>query len=189
MKTEDVSKEYQRLRYRYIKLTSEVRSFLSELQSSYRLGLISNGVSDAQWEKIHECEIESYFDTIVISGETPWKKPDANIFYKVSMNDKQYNYFPRRSIQLSNIKILQICDDLNVKPEQCIIVGDRIETDIEGGKNANLCATIWIHHTNDDSYQLLPGENNCPDFVVNKVIELKEILCQLNSPAPNDTTR
>ncbi|XP_065214358.1 N-acylneuraminate-9-phosphatase [Planococcus citri] len=160
---DEVSKEYRRLRYHYVKLPSEVRSLLDELQSSYRLCLISNGTSDGQWEKIQECGLESCFECIVISGETPWKKPDANIFYKA-------------------------CDELNVKPEQCVIIGDRIETDIEGGKNASLAATIWIHHTND-SYQLLPGENNCPDFVINKVTELKEILCQLNSPAPQDTTR
>lgn len=81
--TDDVYKEWLLIRYRYVKVTSEVKSFLCELRNSYRLAVISNGTSDAQWEKIRECGLKSYFDSIIISGDTPWKKPDANIFYKV----------------------------------------------------------------------------------------------------------
>lgn len=82
--------------------------------------------------------------------------------------------------------LLQTCDELNVKPEQCIIIGDRVETDIEGGKKANLAATIWIRF--DPSYQRLPDENNCPDFIVDNVMGLKQILSQLNC-SQNDKTR
>lgn len=72
-----------------------------------------------------------------------------------------------------------------MKPEQCIIIGDRVETDIEGGKNANIAATIWIHF--DPSYQKLPDENNCPDFIVTNVMGLKQILSQLTTPQSHST--
>lgn len=82
--TDEVYKEWLLLRYNYVKVSSEVKSFLSELRAKYRLAIISNGTSDAQWEKIRECGLKSYFDVIVISGDTPWKKPDPRIFLKVS---------------------------------------------------------------------------------------------------------
>ncbi len=67
-----------------MKLTADVKSLLCELRSSYNLALVSNGNSDRQWEKIRACNLETYFDCIVVSGDTPWTKPDVNIFLKVS---------------------------------------------------------------------------------------------------------
>lgn len=80
---DDVYKEWLLLRYRYVKASPDVKSFLCELKSLYRLALITNGSSTAQWEKINACGLEQYFDCIVVSGDTPWKKPDVEIFYKV----------------------------------------------------------------------------------------------------------
>lgn len=81
---DEVYKQWLLLRYNYVKLPSSVKSLLCELKNSYRLALITNGISDAQWEKIRACNLETYFDCIVVSGDTLWKKPDINIFYKVS---------------------------------------------------------------------------------------------------------
>lgn len=73
----------------------------------------------------------------------------------------------------------QACDELNVKPDQCLIIGDRVETDIAGGKNARLGATVWINF--DSSYQTLPNENNYPDFTLHNVMELKNVLEELTA--------
>lgn len=73
--------------------------------------------------------------------------------------------------------MLQACDELNVKPDQCLIVGDRVETDIEGGKKAGLGATVWVNF--DSSYQTLPNENNYPDFIINNILELKNVLSNI----------
>lgn len=85
-------KEWLLLRYQYVKVSPDVKSLLCELRDKYRLALISNGTSDAQWEKITICGLKPYFDCIVVSGDTPWKKPDVNIIYMVSIfvfNSKQ----------------------------------------------------------------------------------------------------
>lgn len=85
-------KEWLLLRYQYVKVSPDVKSLLCELRDKYRLALISNGTSDAQWEKINICGLKQYFDCIVVSGDTPWKKPDVNIIYMVSIfvfNSKQ----------------------------------------------------------------------------------------------------
>jgi len=42
-----------------------------------------------------------------LSGDLPWEKPEAEIFQKA-------------------------CHSLNVRPEECIMVGDKLETDILG---------------------------------------------------------
>lgn len=103
-------KVYERwlyLRYHHMALTPSTVSMLRQLRKKYPLGLITNGPSNAQWEKVHKLSLEQYFDIILVSGDLPWEKPDAEIF--------------RRA-----------CDFLNVRPEKCIMVGDKLETDILG---------------------------------------------------------
>lgn len=95
------------LRYQYMVLMPNTVSMLRHLRKKYLLGLITNGPSNAQWEKIRKLSLEQYFDIILVSGDLPWEKPDAEIF--------------RRA-----------CDLLNVRPRNCIMVGDKLETDILG---------------------------------------------------------
>lgn len=66
-----------------------------------------------------------------------------------------------------------------MKPEHCIIVGDRVETDILGGKNANFAATFWIN--NESGYQTSPTAENHPDFIINHVLDLKQIFAKLTN--------
>lgn len=95
------------LRYYYLTLSSNVISMLRQLRRKYLLGVITNGPSNAQWEKIRKLSLEQYFDIILVSGDLPWEKPHREIF--------------RRA-----------CRSLNVKLERCIMVGDKLETDILG---------------------------------------------------------
>lgn len=103
-------KVYERwlyLRYHYMMLAPNTISMLHQFRKKYLLGLITNGPSNAQREKIYKLSLEQYFDVILISGDLPWEKPDAEIFQKA-------------------------CHFLNVRPEKCIMVGDKLETDILG---------------------------------------------------------
>lgn len=84
-------------------------SMLSQLKKKYLLALITNGPSNAQWEKIHKLALTQYFDVILVSSDLPWEKPESEIFQKA-------------------------CDFLNVRAEQCIMVGDKLETDILGNE-------------------------------------------------------
>lgn len=95
------------LRYHYLALSSETVDMLQQLRKKYYLGLITNGPSNAQWEKVHKLSLQQYFDVILVSGDLPWEKPEAKIFE-------------------------QACQYLRVSPENCIMVGDKLETDILG---------------------------------------------------------
>lgn len=74
-------------------------------REDYLLGLITNGPSRAQWQKIGRLGLRKYFDCVLVSGDLPWEKPDQHIF-------------------------LEACKLLKVEPRNCIMVGDKLETDI-----------------------------------------------------------
>jgi N-acylneuraminate-9-phosphatase len=92
-------------RYKYLAMPEELLSFLRRLRKNYLIGLITNGPSEAQWEKIHMLKLTNMFDCIVVSSDTEWQKPDPRIFQCVC------NYF-------------------NVTPINCVMVGDTLNTDI-----------------------------------------------------------
>lgn len=54
------------------------------------------------------------------------------------------------------------------------MVGDKLETDIKGGKEAELGGTVWIPLRYDEM------DSDLPDFKIQKVTELPEVLP--NSP-------
>lgn len=83
---------------------------LKQLRKNYLLAIITNGPSNAQWEKIKKLGLNmgksSLFDCILVSADLPWEKPDPRIF-------------------------LAAASYLGVAPNSCIMVGDKIETDIQ----------------------------------------------------------
>lgn len=101
---------------------------LEKLRTKYKLGMITNGFSSVQREKIATVGIENYFDDIIVSGEHPFAKPDPRIF------------------QLS-------CSRLMVEPDEMIYVGDYYPNDIVGALSAKI-KPIWItEETEELKYQ------------------------------------
>ncbi|XP_012285421.1 N-acylneuraminate-9-phosphatase [Orussus abietinus] len=144
-------KVYERwlyLRYYYLAPAPETISMIRQLRKTYLLGLITNGPSNAQWEKIHKLSLQQYFDVILVSSDLPWEKPDPRIFEEA-------------------------CRCLGVRPESCIMIGDKLETDILGGIEVGLAGTVWIP-TSDKTR--LSSDDPKPDFTVKHVTELLTIL-------------
>ncbi|WP_028559729.1 HAD family hydrolase [Paenibacillus pinihumi] len=99
-------------------LMEQAVEVLGHLRSKYKTGMITNGQTLIQYGKIDQLELRSHFDTIIVSEEAGIKKPDPKIF-EMAVNR------------------------LNVKPEQCIFVGDHPVNDIEGAAAAGM-RTVWI---------------------------------------------
>ncbi|XP_050316409.1 N-acylneuraminate-9-phosphatase isoform X2 [Anthonomus grandis grandis] len=135
-------------RYENLALTPEIINLLETLRKKYQIALITNGTSAAQWEKIDKLDIREYFDLILVSGDLPYEKPDKNIFF-------------------------QACEYLNVHPKDCLMVGDKLETDIQGGLEAGLAGTVWIPLTS--GYNLVKSDPQ-PDYIIKHVKELKKVL-------------
>ncbi len=100
-------------------LFPEVMEVLKKIASNYRLGLITNGTPDLQWEKIKGAGIESFFEHVVISGDVNVKKPNKEIFLRAIISFK-------------------------TTKENCIMAGNSLGSDILGAKNAGIYS-IWIN--------------------------------------------
>ncbi|KAK7872214.1 hypothetical protein R5R35_001772 [Gryllus longicercus] len=146
---DDIAKLWLQLRYQYLAIAPEVSTLLCKLRCHYLLGLITNGPSRAQWEKVHTLNLRQYFDCILVSGDLPWEKPDQNIF-------------------------LEACQYLGVQPRNCLMVGDKLETDIAGGQKASLGGTVWIPLSKESIVVFEEGPR--PDFTLESVTDLPLLL-------------
>ncbi len=101
-----------------IKLDRETLKTFSLLRSKeIRIGVLTNGVVDAQKNKVKILGLSSLVDVIVYAREVGREKPHIEAFKFV-------------------------CDKLKTNPEKCIFVGDDIVNDIQGAENAGLKAVI-----------------------------------------------
>jgi len=91
----------------------ETIEVLEDLKKDYKLGLISNTCNFSTKQVIEKYKLAKYFDAIVLSVDEGCLKTDKELFEKV-------------------------LKDLKVKPEEAIMVGDSIQTDIFGARNAGI---------------------------------------------------
>lgn len=104
--TDQIYELWLKNRYHYLQLPDNLLQMLKQLRKNYLLAIITNGPSAAQWEKVHQLHLSELFDCILVSADFPFEKPDPKIF-------------------------LAACKVLRVNPENCIMVGDKLETDIQ----------------------------------------------------------
>lgn len=93
---------------------------LAELVTKYRLFLVSNGTAPVQAGRIKSSGIETYFEKIFISEAVGADKPQKLFF------DRCFAQIP------------DFC------PEEAIIIGDSLTSDIRGGNNAGI-TTCWFN--------------------------------------------
>lgn len=124
----------------------ETFEVLKELHGKVKLLLLTNGSPDLQQEKLDGVpELTPYFDHIVISGNFGKGKPDVSIF--------------THALGL-----------LGIEPEDAVMVGDKLTTDIKGGNAAGL-TTVWINRTNRPH-----DPEIMPDYEIKHLTELYSIL-------------
>ncbi|KAM9727137.1 N-acylneuraminate-9-phosphatase [Menidia menidia] len=131
-------------------LTPEVKNLLRQLRRTYKLLLLTNGDARTQREKVEAVQCEEFFDRIVIGGEHVEQKPCLSIF--------------------------TLCFDLlEVEAQDCIMVGDSLDTDIKGGGDAGVRATVWI---SPEGGAALDGSVK-PTYTIPTVLDLPGILAQM----------
>lgn len=119
---------------------------LRALDKVYPLGLITNGPTDPQWEKINKFNLSAIFEVILVSGQLGIAKPDPRIF----------------DVAL---------EGLRVAPEEAIMVGNSLVHDHQGAINAGI-RFVWANHTGKP----LPDGWPEPDYVVGTFYELRDLL-------------
>lgn len=84
---------------------------LNYLKPNYQLHIITNGFKEVQNIKLDNSGLRNYFNQIIISEEHALTKPDVKIF--------------RLAEQFANCKA-----------RECVMIGDNLESDIDGALNA-----------------------------------------------------
>jgi putative hydrolase of the HAD superfamily len=105
---------YLKEKYLHLKPYPGVAETLHELkQRGFKLGVVSDGLRLKAWMRLNEADLDKYFDAVVTYDDTGKQKPAKEPF-------------------------LRVCDELGVIPEECLMVGDWPERDIQGGKLAGM---------------------------------------------------
>ncbi|MFX0033089.1 MAG: HAD family hydrolase [Candidatus Hodarchaeota archaeon] len=108
-----------------IKLYDDVIPCLEMLKKEgFRLGIITNGHSKDQREKLIRYNLKSYFSPIIVSGDIGFAKPNKEIF-------------------LECIKLLDL------PPQNILYVGDLVEMDVLGANKVGIKG-VWINRNNQE---------------------------------------
>jgi len=129
---------------------TDVRKLLKELYGNFKLGVISNSMSQVPKIFLEQNNLTKYFDAIAISGAIGFRKPNPKIF----------NY---------------ALEKLNVKPNEAMHIGDSLEEDIVGAKNVGMKA-VWICEEKPMDRKSAVQ----PDFVVNSITDAFKLINTLS---------
>ena len=122
------------------------KELLENLYGKYRLYMATNGIIKVQTPRLDATGIRKYFDGIFVSERIGFNKPDKRFFDAV----------------------FEAIEDF--KPEETVIVGDGLASDIKGGINAGI-KTIYF---NPRGFENETGI--IPDFEIRSLDELPTLL-------------
>ena len=129
---------------------------LETLKGQFKLAIVSNTFTWGDREitmALEGYDLAKYFDQIVTSVDADCRKPADCIF--------------RKAMKL-----------LNILPQETVMVGDRIDTDIVG---ANLMGITSILCRWNERYPAITrDEHDLPDYIISSIRELPMLLSWLN---------
>jgi len=104
---------YRKVRETYLVPYAGVIPVLTALKKKYKLGIISDAPSMQAWMRLITMKIDGFFDVVVTKGDVKKQK-----IYPIPFNSA--------------------LRQLNMKPEEVLMVGDRIERDITTPKKIGM---------------------------------------------------
>ena len=125
----------------------ETENCLGELSKHYRIGIIANQNLGSE-ERLEKLGLLKHIDLVIASAEEGVAKPDLRIF----------------QIALARA---------DCKPEEAIMVGDRIDNDIIPANKIGM-TTVWIKQ-GFGSYAEPKTVEEQPDYIVNSLAEITEV--------------
>lgn len=121
--------------------TFELLKYLSG--KNYALHLITNGFEKTQWSKLRSSGLHPYFTHVITSERSNSLKPKKEIF----------DY----ALNLAKADVTE-----------CIMIGDNLDADIMGAKNAGMDC-VFVNHIN-------AAESNLPTYTITHLQQLENIL-------------
>ncbi len=132
------------------------------LKEGYKMAVVSDAPRFEAWIRLTSLGLQHSFDLVLTHDDTGAHKPDP------------------RPFQMA----LEI---LEVPAERAVVIGDWKERDILGGRNAGL-HTVYARYGDQYSQYAdkLEGEGTVPDFVVDDLLQLLDVMDKLNGAAATD---
>lgn len=96
----------------------KIKVLLTELKKSYRLVMLTNGLSSEQYQKIEMLNIGELFDSIYVSEEINCEKPNLEAFNHVISNE-------------------------HIIKENCMMIGDSLYHDMIPAREIGIKALNW----------------------------------------------
>jgi putative hydrolase of the HAD superfamily len=141
---------YRKAKEAHMMLYPHVRMTLSELlRMGIRLGVVSDAPRLPVWLRIVSLNLHHYFEKVITFDDTGERKPSPKPF-------------------------LKIIDDMKIKPQNAIMVGDWAERDIVGAKNIGMI-TAWAKYGNQ-----FDTKNSGADWELDDIYDLIGIVKKLN---------
>ncbi len=142
---------YHNVKFALLRLFPDTMSTLIYLKkSNYQMGVISNGLTIKQWEKLIRLGLHHFFDDVVTSQEAKSEKPDRKIF------------------QLA-------LDRMGCPAEESVMVGNKFSEDILGATKAGMSAILVNSKLTEAEKELIKREGLKVD-VVSDINQVKTIL-------------
>lgn len=139
-----------------ITLYDDAREILQRFNGKYKFGIITDGYSKVQWNKIKALNIQKYMDKIIVTddyGKEYWK-PSIKPF-------------------------LVMIEYFTVKPHECIYVGDNPNKDFIPCKKLGI-NSVRIQRPIGDYMNVYLDKEYEADYRIYSLLELENILAFLN---------
>ena len=128
-------------------LYPDTKELLQRLSQKYKIGIIANQDFGTE-QRLTDFNVHQYINLVIASAEEGVAKPDLRIFQTA-------------------------LDRANCKPEEAIMVGDRIDNDIIPANKIGM-TTVWIKQ-GFGSYAEPKTVEEQPDYIVNSLAEITEV--------------
>lgn len=141
---------YHNTKIAHLKPYPDTVSTLLKLKNSgYKIGIITDGLAIKQWEKLIRLGLQHFFDAVVVSQEVGFEKPDMRIYEAA-------------------------CEKLGMDANECMYVGDRLDTDVTGANRAGMQSVRILRGRYRG--QVPKGLQERPSFEIQRMEELLDIL-------------
>jgi putative hydrolase of the HAD superfamily len=131
---------------KYVNIDENAERILQKLHGKYKLGIVSNFAIPECVTKLLEKEgLTGFFDVVVVSGAVNKRKPSVEIFTKA-------------------------LEQLGVKAQDAVFVGDTVDADVQGAKAAGM-RTIYIERRLQKD-----AEAACPDQTIKNLNQLSKTI-------------
>jgi len=142
---------YHNVKFALLRLFPQTTATLIYLKKQgYDLGVISNGITIKQWEKLIRLDLHHFFDHVITSEEAGAEKPDKHIF-ECALEKMGYD------------------------AEKCVMIGNKFNEDILGAVNVGMSAVLVNSQLKESEKEYIKEKGINID-VLSHIGELKDIL-------------